>query len=222
MTREDFLTIEGAAHALGVSTRHARRLADDGSITKFARGLVDRSSVDRYLMSQRQGRTRAWAQHTAWGAIALLAGEDTTWLGETQRSRLRGALRGLDDASELLTRCRDRARVETFAAHRAALPRLRDTLAVTNLAQLGLVGGADDHLDGYIAADELNDTVRSLGLQTDSDGTVVLRVTAFDFETVRQLAATKVVAALDAATSLDPRVRGVGRRALEEIVGSYR
>lgn len=222
MDRDDFLTIEAAAHVLGVSSRHVRRLVDRGSITKLARGLVDRDSVDRYLMSKHQGRTRAWADHTAWGAIALLAGEEASWLGETQRSRLRGALRRLDDASELLTRCRDRARVETFAAHRAALPRLGDALAVPDLTQLGLADNADGHLDGYIAADALDATAGSLGLRADSDGTVVLRVAAFDFTVVRRLAATKVVAALDAATSVDPRVRGVGLRALQEIVESHR
>ena len=72
----DFLTIEETASTLSVSTRHARRLADSGAITRVARGLVDRHSVDRYLQSQRQGRTRAWAEHTAWGTVAILSGQD--------------------------------------------------------------------------------------------------------------------------------------------------
>ncbi|WP_460707029.1 type IV toxin-antitoxin system AbiEi family antitoxin domain-containing protein [Myceligenerans halotolerans] len=36
-----FLSIEETANALGVSTRHARRLADSGAITRVARGLID-------------------------------------------------------------------------------------------------------------------------------------------------------------------------------------
>ncbi|MDF1706394.1 MAG: hypothetical protein P1U38_16640 [Aeromicrobium sp.] len=69
-----------------MSTRHARRLADTGAFSRIARGLIDQGSVDRYLQSKRMGRTRAWAEHTAWGAVAMLAGHDADWLGATQAS----------------------------------------------------------------------------------------------------------------------------------------
>jgi len=222
MTSGVFLTLAETANALGVSTRHARRLAHAGALTKVARGLVARDSVDRYLASQRQGRTRSWAEHTAWGAIALLGGQDAEWLGATQTSRLRGVLCELSDPAELLTRTRDRAGVQPFTAHRAALPRLRDVVIPANLAQLGIVDAGGDRVDGYIAADILDTTVRSLGLQADGGGNVLLRVTAFDFDRVAELAGTRVVAALDAATSLDPRMRGVGQRSLTELLEAYR
>jgi hypothetical protein len=64
--------------------------------------------------------------------------------------------------------------------------------------------------------------VRTLGLRADASGPVTLRVTGFDFDHVRALVDTSVVAALDAATSFDPRVRGVGRRTLAELLESYR
>ena len=218
----EFLTIEETASTLGVSTRHARRLADSGAVTRIARGLVDRGSVDRYLQSQRQGRTRAWAEHTAWGAVALLSGRDAAWLGATQASRLRSALREITDADNLLTRMRDRVRVHTYLAHRAALPRLRDQIATTNLRLLGITDAVDDSVDGYLAESELDDTVHTLGLQADAGGTVVLRTTGFDFDRVRDLVATTTtVAALDAATSTDPRLRGVGRRTLSEMLEAY-
>ena len=49
--------------------------------------------MERYLASHSGGRKRVWAEHTAWGAIALLSGEQAPWLGQVQRSRLRSALR---------------------------------------------------------------------------------------------------------------------------------
>lgn len=218
----EFLTIEETASTLGVSARHARRLADSGAVTRIARGLVDRGSVDRYLQSRRQGRTRAWAEHTAWGAAAILSGHAADWLGATQASRLRSALREIDDADDLLTRMRDRAQIHIFAAHRAALPRLREQIASTDLRLLGITGAVDDSVDGYLAEAALDDTVRTLGLRADAGGAVIVRTTRFDFGRVRDLVATTTVAALDAATSTDPRLRGVGRRTLGELLGATR
>ncbi|MCK5891634.1 MAG: hypothetical protein KAG51_08020 [Aeromicrobium sp.] len=205
-----------------MSTRHARRLADTGAIDRIARGLVDRGSVDRYLQSQRMGRTRAWAEHTAWGAVAMLAGLDADWLGATQTSRLRQSLRELTEVDELLTRTRDRAQVHTFEAHRAALPQLRQVVALSNTRTLGLTDAVDASRDGYLAASDLDNVSRDLSLRADPAGPVTLRVTGFDFEQVRALVDTSVVAALDAATSTDPRVRGVGHRVLAESLEAYR
>jgi hypothetical protein len=222
MAGEDFLTNEEAAAVLGVSTRHARRLADSGAVSRVARGLLDRASVDRYLQSQRQGRTRAWAEHTAWGAVAILAGRDAGWLGDTQASRLRHALREITDADDLLTRVRDRAEVRYFEAHRAALPRLRAVVTTTDMGLLGITDAVDESLDGYLAAGDLDDLVHSLGLRAEAAGSVTLRVTGFDFDLVRELVGTSVVAALDSATSTDPRLRGVGHRVLSELLETYR
>lgn len=217
-----FLTIEETANTLGVSTRHARRLADSGSLSRVARGLIDRTSVDRYVQSRRQGRTRSWAEHTAWGAVALLTGLDPDWLGASQASRLRSTMRNLTDVDNLLTRMRDRARVHTYEAHRAALPRLRDQIVPTNLQLLGITDAIDDSVDGYLAANDLNGTVRWLGLRAHTNGTVTLRTTCFDFDKVKNLVGTTTVAALDAATSTDPRLRGAGRQTLTELLEGQR
>lgn len=208
---------------LGVSVQHVGRLSRSGAITQVARGVLDRSSVDRYLSSRRQGRTRAWAEHTAWGAIALLSGLEADWLGATQASRLRRTLRDLTEPAELLVRLRDRATVHAYSAHRAALPRLRELLTVPNVGQLGIVDMDHSKLDGYIAATSLEATVRSLALQKVATGNVTLRVTGFDIEQVRALVnASTVVAALDAATSVDPRLRGVGEQALAATLKACR
>lgn len=218
----EFLTTQEAASALGVSARHARRLADSGALDWVARGLVDRRSVDRYLSSQRHGRTRAWAEHTAWGAVAILAGRDADWLGGTQGSRLRSTLRTISEADDLLSRMRDRAKVHTFHAHRAALPRLRELISTPSLRMLGITDAVGDQVDGYLPEADLGHVTRSLGLSADSRGAVVLRTTTFDMFRVRELVATRTVAALDAATSTDPRLRGVARRALDDLLGALR
>lgn len=222
-SNQDFVSAEEAAHALGVTVRHVRRLADAGELTKVARGLIDRGSLDRYLSEQRSGRTRSWAEHTAWGAVALLSGHDASWLGDTQAWRVRHTLRELTEPAEFLVRTRGRARVQAFSAHTAALPLLREQLAVADLAKLGIVDAADDaRVDGYLATEDLDSTVQALGLGAATAGNVTLRTTGFDIEVVAELVSTSpVVAALDAATSVDPRIRGVGERALAEALGAY-
>lgn len=221
MTSE-FLTFEETANALGVSTRHARRLADSGAVNRIARGLVDRDSVDRYLCSQHQGRTRSWAEHTAWGAAALLSGGDAGWLGATQASRLRATLRELDDDEVLLTRMRDRSRVHTYMAHPAAHSRLRELIIPSNYGLVGMADASAAQVDGYLPEADLDAVVHAHALRADASGIVVLRTTGFDVDQVRALVATPTVAALDAATSTDPRLRGVGRRALVEQLKSLR
>lgn len=68
---------------------------------------------------------------------------------------------------------------------------------------------------------ELDTAVRTLGLRETTEGTVLLRTSRFDIDRVRDLVATSTVAALDAATSTDPRMRGAGRRTLHELLGKY-
>ena len=92
----------------------------------------------------------------------------------------------------------------------------------SDLTQLGLTAADTGELDGCLSAAALDGVVTSLGLRPSPGGHVVLRATAFDVAVVADLVRTPVVAALDAATTTDPRVRGVGHRALSDVVRSYR
>lgn len=213
-----FFTVQQAACVLEVSPRQVRRLADAGAITRVARGLIDQDSVERYRWSKHLGRTRAWAPPTAWAAVAILAGQRATWLGGAQTSRLCQALSKITDVDNLLTRMRERANVHTFDAHRAALPRLRDRVETSAFQALGISDPGGDNLDGYLPAEHLEHVVSSMSLRAAPGGTVTLRVTDFDFDRVRELVATPVVAALDAATSTDPRLRGVGHRMIHSLL----
>jgi len=176
MPIDDLQTVESAALALGVSARQVRRLAGAGTLTRVAPNLVERRSVERYLSSQRAGRTRAWSAGTAWAAVALLDGGDAPWMGETQRSRLRGSLRKVKTSSELVVRCRDRARLMTFTGHPSAVDRLRRRVVPSNPVLLGLTSVPGDHVDGYVSSTDVETVVASLALTPDANGALALRV----------------------------------------------
>lgn len=217
-----FLAVSEAAERLGVSTRQVQHLVAREELRSLARGVVDETSVERLLAVRRGSHTRAWAESTAWAAVALLSGRESRWLGESQRSRLRGRLRGLG-AEELVARARVRANVSRYVAHRSAGERLRVELIDTSssAARLGLA--ATNAIDGYLAATNVNAVVSRHGLIRDDTGAVTLRATSFDLDEVRDLvSAGDVLAALDLAESLDVRERRAGIDALDQALGEFR
>ena len=214
MAMGDMLTLFEAAAALGVSERRAQQMAENGQITRVARGLFDRASVERHRAERGAGLTRSWAEHTAWGAIAMLSNAAPLGLGDTQTYRLRATLREITDPTDLAIRLRDRATVTTWSGHRSVTDRIRQDLVVPGRKRIGLV--EDDTLvDGYIHTDDVHDLVRRYRLSQDTTGTITLRITGMDIDFVKYLAAfNRTLAAVDAATSLDPRERGVGEQVL--------
>lgn len=218
----DFYTTEEVARLIGVGQRRVQQMLDNGDLARVARGLVGATSVDRYLAAHPNSRTRAWAEHTAWAAIALLSGTHVDWLGATQTSRLRATLREITDPADLVARTRDRAVVHTYTGHPSAIRRLIHDMATTDHAGLGLTPNAAERVDGYIDAATLDSTVSFLGLREDPKGAITVRATNFNFNIVVELADEIVLAALDAVTSLDPRERGVGERALAAVLESQR
>lgn len=220
--RGDFMTTQEVSDLLGVEARQVRILAETGSITRLARGIFDRTSVERYRAERGSGRTRTWAEHTAWGAIAMLSGAAPLDLGDVQTYRLRATLREIADPAELAIRLRDRATVSTWSGHRSVIDRVRAELAVPGRRRLGLVED-DTILDGYIHADRIADLVRRCRLVQDSTGSITLRYTYMDIDFIRYLATlNRTLAAVDAATSLDPRERGVGEQVLVRRLELFR
>lgn len=207
---------------LGVSTRQVQHLVATGDLTQVARGYVDASSVDRLLAVRRGGRARAWAEATAWGAVAMLSGVDADWLGESQRSRLRRRLKEVT-VDELVARARDRAITRRYAGHPSAVSRVRTATISTHLAARRL-GLADvNSVDAYVAANDLDSLVDAYALTVASDGAFVLRATTMSLHVVAELAERgTVLAALDLAESLDVRERSAGVDALTEAVESFR
>jgi len=219
---ESLLAVSEAAERLGVSTRPVQHLVARGEPRSLARGVVDETSVERLLAVRRGSHTRPWAESTAWAAVALLSGREAGWLGESQRSRLRGRLRGMR-ADELVDRARERARVSRYVAHRSAGERLRSELVDTSSAAERLGLAAANAIDGYLDTTDVKAVVSRHGLIRDDTGTATLRATSMDLDVVRDLlSASDVLPALDLAESLDVRERRAGIDALDRALGGSR
>jgi hypothetical protein len=215
------LAVTEAAERLGVSSRQVRHLAASGELRLLARGVVDEASVDRLIAVRSGSHRRAWSEQTAWGAVALLSGADATWMGESQRSRLKGRLRGLSGA-QLVERARDRAVMSRYAGHASTAARLRAEVINTTEAARGLGLAETSVVDGYIGAESLDELVTRHGLIRDDGGNYTLRATTMDLAVVKELAQGTALAALDLAESLDVRERRVGLAALDEALARFR
>lgn len=216
------LAVSEAAERLGVSTRQVQHLVARGELRALARGLVDETSVERLMAVRRGSHTRAWAESTAWAAVALLSGREAGWVGESQRSRLRGRLRDME-AGELVERARGRARVSRYVAHRSAGERLRAELVDTSSVASRLGLAETNAIDGYLGTTDVEAVVSRHGLIRDDAGSVTLRATSMDLAVVRDLvSAIDVLAALDLAESLDVRERRAGIEALHRALGTFR
>lgn len=216
------LTVKEVATRLGVTPRRVHHLATRGELRQVARGVIDAASVDRFQAVRGGTHTQAWAAATAWGAVGLLSGVEVSWMGATQRSRLKKRLADLEPQS-LVERTRNRAAVTRYRAHTGSMSHFLGELVRSPdpTAQLGLTGVG--HVDGYLAADRLAATVARHGLIRDDAGRVTLRSTDFDLRVVRVLMEGSVVlAGLDAAESLEVRERRAGIAVLTEALERLR
>jgi hypothetical protein len=218
----ELLTVAGAAQRLGVTSRRVQHLVANGTLRALARGVIDETSVERYLASSGGYRLRPWSEATAWGAVALLSGHEAAWMGGSQRSRLRGRLRALS-SGELAGRARGRAVASRYAGHRSTASRLRGQVVDTSAAGVALGLTATATVDGYVAAGDLDALVARHGLVHDDAGPFTLRATGMPLGIVAELAhAGPVLAALDLAESLDIRERRVGIETLTSALERFR
>lgn len=224
MTLDGLVDTETAARLLGVSSRRVNQLAATGDIIKASRGLYDRLSIERHLVSRRGTAGRAWDATTAWAAIALLSGPHLRpdWFSERSTYRLEANLRAIT-ATDLVAKARHRASIHVYAGHSSATRRIRGTVVARDWNIVGLAEEIGDSVDGYVGAEELASIVEQYALVASNSGNVTLRVTDFNMKTVRALAkASDVLVALDAAGSVDARARGVGERVLERALARFR
>lgn len=146
------------------ASQRVEQMAAAGEVTRAARGLLLRTSVERRAALTAGRRARTWGSATAWAAIAHLGGEKAAWLGASQYSRPRSTLRTMDDGAVLAARCRNRATVTTWTAHRSVRSRIAEDLITVDTTRLGLadvVGqGLDAGINGYLAAADLEPLVR--------------------------------------------------------------
>jgi hypothetical protein len=215
------LAVSEAAERLGVSVRQVQNLVARGDLRQLARGVLDETSVERLMAVRGGSHKRAWSEATAWGAIALLSGTNGSWMGESQRARLKARLRDVN-AAELVERARNRADATRYTAHSSSGQRLLGELvyATDAAGRLGLVN--TNSIDGYLAASALDRVVARHGLIRDDEGRVTLRATTMDITVIRELADSGVVlSALDLAESLDVRERRAGLDALDRALEAF-
>jgi hypothetical protein len=106
---------------------------------------------------------------------------------------------------------------------RASSRSVVDGVSASGGCHCGARDSGPESVDGYLPAGRLGTTVRFFGLRADPAGNVTIRATKFDIDVVRDLTLQgTVLAALDAATSRDPRARGVGERALTGALDQFR
>ncbi len=232
VTLDGALAVGAAAQLLGVTEKQVQHLGRRGEVRYVARGLLDGASV-RALHASRQGKhTRGWSGRTAWGSVALLSGHDADWLGQAQVSRLRSRLRQIN-SNDLVAASRNRAVVGRFAGHQVTASRIGgEPSTVERRALPGLVGvDYQAQRDWYVDVRYLHDLVRTYGLLSESSGDFVLRAVATDdphdregvtIKLVGELMQGDVLAALDAATSEDPRERGIAVRTLDDALKRFR
>jgi len=218
----EVLEVGEVARILGVSPRQVQHLVAAGSITPIARGVVDAQSVDLLVARRGVSHRRPWAPETAWAAVSVLSGGDAGWLGGPQRSRLRTRLRDID-AERLVERSRARAVVMRYRARPSAKKRLRERIVATDSADELLGLAHSSAIDGYVAANELENVVQEFGLIRDDSGDVTLRATTMPLDVVADLATSgTTLVAFDLAESLDIRERTTGLTALSHALEEYR
>lgn len=210
----ELLSSQEVATLLGVSQRQVSNLRREGHIVAVADGVYDRASVLRVRNARAAHPQRAWAESTAWQAIALTSGVDAYFIGQTQRSRLKAALR-LMEAETFVSLARDRARVHRVTGHRRSAHRIAAELVTTGTAaaRLGLTS-ATERIDGYATIAEVERILERYHLiqATGHDDAAVLRavseVSRSDVERINT--AGDLLAALSLAESLDDRERSAG------------
>lgn len=223
-TNRTLLTRREAALRLGVSERRVSALRAAGRLESLSAGggsLVTEDSVRR--QSQWQGADgRPYSPDMAFGALYMLSGLDAPWLGRQQRYRLKGYLRQMD--AENLTRLtRRRAMMVEYWCRDSNLAKVKALIRPS--AATGILAGmfqltVTDVVEGYIAADALDDAVRQCRLK---QGTTPVRVRLHvaDSLPAGERTMSLGVCAADLAESNDPRERRAGLETLQQLIDDH-
>ncbi|MGA8256681.1 MAG: hypothetical protein WB767_08915, partial [Nocardioides sp.] len=135
-------------------------------------------------------------------------------------------------SDDLVAATRNRALVGRFTGHQSAAGRLGESSAVERRALPGLVG-QDRHAgtDWYVDSRHEDHLVQTYGLRPNPRGDFVLRAVKTEdrpeaegvtLDLVVALMLDDVLAALDSATSEDPRERGVATQVLDDVLYRFR
>lgn len=223
-TNRTLLTRREAALRLGVSERRVSALCAAGQLESFSAGngiLITEDSVHHQARRQGVGG-RPYSPGMAFAALYMLSGLDVPWLGRQQRYRLKGYLRQMD--AENLTRLtRRRATMVEYWCRESNLAKVKALIRPS--AATGILSGmfqltVTDVVEGYIAADALDDAVRQCRLK---QGTTPVRVRLHvaDSLPAGERTMSLGVCAADLAESNDPRERRAGLETLQQLIDDH-
>ncbi|ASN21746.1 helix-turn-helix domain-containing protein [Arthrobacter sp. YN] len=227
MERSNGLSTAEAADRLGITQVSVRQLVESGRLTVVGRVgrsiLLDRASLER-LSAVGTRRGRAWTAKTAWAALALLSGQNPTWISSSEKSRLKSRLRQLD-AAAVCTLARHKDRISRYRATRDALDRLSHYLIASGATAMrdestaetfGLTGGSGI-AEGYVMAGDAKALADSLGLVEDPSGSAIIHEVELE-EPFAEGRAPVAAIAVDLMGSLATRERSAGQRVIEELL----
>lgn len=227
MNRRDGLSTAEVAERLGITQVSVRQLIASGQLTMAGRVgrsiLLDRASVER-LAAAGTRRGRAWTAKIAWAALALLSGQNPTWISSSEKSRLKTRLRTLD-AAAVCSLARHKDHTTRYRATPDALVVLNDYLIASGATAMrdestaqtfGMTGGSGI-AEGYVMAGDAQALVDSFGLVEDPEGNAIIHEVEVE-EPFAEGRAPVAAVAVDLMASLATRERNAARRVIEELL----
>ncbi|MET4143814.1 DNA-binding protein [Arthrobacter sp. UYCo732] len=223
----DPLTVMAAAERLGRSKMSVHRLITSGQLSVTGRAgkslLIEPNSVER-LASSGTRHGRAWTAKTAWAALALLSGQNPTWISASEKSRLKKRLSTLD-AKAVCVLARNKDRTLRYRATPDALLALSDYLIFSGATAMrdestaetfGLTGGSGI-AEGYVMAGDAQALANSFGLVEDPEGNAIIHEVELE-EPFTEGRAPVAAVAVDLMGSLATRERSAGQRVINELL----
>lgn len=217
------LTLSEAAARLGVSTRQAQRLAQEGQLQVVRRVgrsvIVDDSAVaQRRRIRARRGRR--WNANTAWAAIDLLERGTTDRISGSTLVRLKKRLTNIS-VEELAQLAAGRSKTLRMSQTRRRAEALKEMLVLTGQSALEdaevaaffrLAGAEAGSLEGYVLSEDLDSVISRFGLEADAEGEVLLLVVD------QQVSSSRTATALDLYERGSTRERSAGARVLRQVL----
>ncbi len=221
--QSDFVSVPEAAQRLGVHPSRVRAMVRAGQLEaeKVAgRWLIHRTSLDR-----RQDADivegRPYSAPNAWALLCLSEGRPVHWIDPSALSRLRAKLRS-HGLLALAPRLRTRAQRLSFRAHPSALERLPREPGVVKsgvsaASEAGMDIQADDELEAYVSASQVDALVSRYHLEPSERPNLVLHVVADDLPFAWEHCVGRACIAIDLLESDDPRSRRAAKELLERL-----
>lgn len=221
------LTVAEVVERLGITRASVHDLLHSGQLTSIGQAgrtlLIDRSSVER-LAAAGTRRGRAWTAKTAWAALALLSGQNPTWISSSEKSRLKSRLRKLD-ANAVCILARNKDKTIRFRATTDGLAALTDHLIASGASAMRDEGTADTFgmsggggiAEGYVMAGDARALAEAFGLVEDPAGNAIIHEVELA-EPFTEGRAPVAAIAVDLMGSLATRERSAGQRVINELL----